>query len=100
MPAELLVLVAAQTQFGGKPLALETMLDKGSPVPAAVFVKIGAAVYPVLVPVGTDHQAILLIERQVVLPTGGVAVGVELAGVAAELVALLIAVLAVAQFQA
>ena len=79
---------------------LEAMLDKGGAVPAAVFGERGGAVEAIFVPIAAQDQAVLLIEGQVVLPVDRVAVGVEHAEFIAEVVALGVAVLAVAQFQA
>ncbi|MNO81641.1 hypothetical protein D3C76_728910 [compost metagenome] len=100
LAAELLVLVAAQAQFGGEAVGLVAMLDKCRAVPAAVLVERRAAVDPVLVPVAAEDQAVALVECQVVLPVHRIAVGVEHATFIAELVERLLAVFAVAEFDA
>ena len=99
LAAELLVLVAAHAQLGGKPLALEAVLHKGRPVPAAVLGKGGGTVETIFVPVAADNQAVLLIQGQVVLPIDRVAVGVECTVIIAEGIVLGVAVFTVAQFQ-
>ena len=76
------------------------MLDKRGAVPAAVFAERGAAVKTVFIPITAQDQAVLLIERQVVLPVDRVAIGVEHTEVSAELVAFGVAVFAVAQLHA
>src|ERR1700712_2919919 len=99
LAAELLVLVMPKAQFSGEPIALETMLNERGTIPAAVFVEHCAAVDPILVPVATKHQAVALVQGQVVLPVDRIAVSVEHVAIVAELVESLLAVFAVAQFQ-
>ncbi|MCY1561157.1 hypothetical protein D9M68_983820 [compost metagenome] len=52
---ELLVVVVAQTQFGGEAIALVAVLGEGSLVPALGFAEGGAAGQSILVPVGTQQ---------------------------------------------
>ncbi len=75
------------------------MLDENGAVPAAVFGEVGAGVHAVFVPVATQQQAVPLAQGQVVLPGDLITVGVEHEAFGAELVALVVAVLAVGQFQ-
>ncbi|MNF79136.1 hypothetical protein D3C84_613420 [compost metagenome] len=96
----MLVLVAAQAQFGGEAVGLIAMLDECRAVPATVFVERRAAVDPILIPIAAEHQAVALVECQVVLPVHRVAVGVEHAAFIAEFVQRLLAVFAVAEFDA
>ncbi|MOA39146.1 hypothetical protein D3C78_1609010 [compost metagenome] len=79
---------------------MEAVLDERGTVPAAVFVERRAAVDPVLIPVTADDQAVARVQRHVVLPGHGIAVGVEHFADVAELVEGFFTVLAVAQFQA
>src|SRR5471032_2361788 len=79
---------------------MEAMLHKGGAVPAAVFRQSSTAVEAVFVPVAAQNQAVLVVERQVVLPVDRVAVGFEHAEIITELIALGVEILAVALFQA
>ncbi|MNJ71314.1 hypothetical protein D3C77_678410 [compost metagenome] len=76
------------------------MLHESSAVPAAVLFQGRAGVQAILVPIATEQQVVALVEAQVVLPVDRVTVGVELATAWLQCVALGVAVLAVAQFQA
>ncbi|MNE14738.1 hypothetical protein D3C80_1076260 [compost metagenome] len=76
------------------------MLDKRGAVPAAVFVERCGAVDPVFVPVATEHQAVALVKRQIVLPVDRVAVSIENTALIAELVESCLAVFAVTEFDA
>ena len=100
MAAKLLVLVVTQAQLGREVLAVEAVLNKRGAVPAAVFLENGAAAYPVLIGVGAEDQAVLIVQRQVVLPVQRVAIGVEAVDLGAEFVPGFFTVFAVAQLQA
>ncbi|MNZ72208.1 hypothetical protein D3C78_905810 [compost metagenome] len=100
LAAELLVLVVAHAQLGGETFALVAVLDEDGLVPALLLLERGVAVELVLVPVGTQQQAVAVAQSQSVQPVHRVAVGVEHAALVAELVQALLAVLAVTDFQA
>ena len=99
MAAKLLVLVVTQAQLGREVLTVEAVLDKSGAIPAAVFLENGAAAYTVFIGIGAEDQAVLIVQRQVVLPVQRVAIGIEAVNIGAELVPGFFAVFAVAKLQ-